>query len=75
LKISFLQIWAHKTNANVHLIILEQVNEKYKVKISGPQKNMHLIEIVSAGYIKLHYKYVHTIKEIKKTKKPGRKKK
>lgn len=77
MKLGFLQLWCHKTNIDVHLIILEQVNEKYKVKISGPLNNMHLIEIVSADYIKLHYKYKHTLKqekEKKATKSGGKKK-
>jgi hypothetical protein len=75
LKLGFLQVWQHKTNPAVHLIIIERINDKYKVKINGPLKNMHLIEIVSSEYVSSHYKYAHKIKIEKKAKKSGRKKK
>ena len=72
MKYGFLQVWKHKTNDNIYLIILDQVNEKYKVKISGPLKNMHLIEIVTSEYIKSHYTYVHTLQKEKEPKKSRR---
>lgn len=71
MKYGFLQVWKHKTNDNVNLLILEQINEKYKVKISGPTKNMHLIEIVTPGYIKAHYTYLHTLEKDKHSKTKG----
>jgi len=87
LKLGFLQVWAHKTNAAVFLTILEKINEKYKVIIQGPMEKMHLIELVKGKYISSNFNYVHTLKDIdslddvkdpKKVKKPksaGRKKK
>lgn len=75
MKLGFMQVWTHKSNPNIYLIILENINEKYKTKICGPIKNMYLIEIVSSQYITSHYKYAHTLKrETEPKKKLGRKK-
>jgi hypothetical protein len=74
LKLGQLQIWKHKTNDNISLLINEQINDKYKVRISGPLRNMHLIEIVSGDYIRTHYKYIQTLEKPKKIKSRGAKK-
>lgn len=65
MKIGPQQIWNHKHSDKTSLRVLEQVNEKYKVRINGPGKNIHMIEIVSPKYITTHYKYEKTEKTTK----------
>lgn len=66
------QLWKHKNNAAIDLFIIRAVYGKYKVKISGPAKNMHQIEMVSSKYITSHYSYSKTIKENPKIEKEER---
>ena len=58
MKIATKQIWKHKSDDKISLIIIEAINKNYKVKIIGPRASMHMIETVSHKYITSHYRFV-----------------
>lgn len=69
MKLASKQVWQHKTDDHIKLVILDGVNKNYKVKIIGPKPNMHMIETVSHKYITSHYKFIEKQKDAKEAKK------
>ena len=63
MKIASQQVWKHKTDDKISLVVIDGVNKNYKVKIIGPRANMHMIETVSQKYITGHFYYVSSEKK------------